>query len=79
MVDIETHERLQVNTEGDAGPYLMIPLEQLPDVRRVLTEHNISHTVVEDAIKLDDKPVIAILDFGRTADAAQIQAVLDAA
>jgi hypothetical protein len=79
MIDIETHERLLVNTEGDAGPYLMVPLDQLPDVRRVLEQKRIPHTIVEDAIGIDDMPVIAIVDFGRTADPVTIQAALDAA
>jgi len=79
MLDIETRERLQISTDGDAGPYLLVPLDQLPDVGRVLQQHHIAYAVVEDAIELDDRPVIAIIDFGRTADAARIQAAMDAA
>jgi hypothetical protein len=79
MIDIETRTPLRVSTEGDAGPYLMLPLDQLPDVQRVLAENDIAHTVEDDAIQLDDKPVIAIIDFGVDADVARIQSVLDAA
>jgi hypothetical protein len=79
MIDIETRTPLRVSTDGDAGPYLMLPLDQLPDVRRVLSENGIRYAVEEDAIQLDDKPFIAIIDFGIDADVARIQSVLDAA
>ncbi len=79
MTDIETRTPLTVKTEGDAGPYLMVPLEQLPEVRRVLQQNGIKHTVAPEAVRLAGKPVIAIIDFGRRADAARIQAALDAA
>ncbi|MGA2440341.1 MAG: hypothetical protein ABSH08_05255 [Tepidisphaeraceae bacterium] len=79
MEDSETHEQLKVNTEGDAGPYLMVPLEQLDAVRRVLQQNGIAYVVAEDAIELDDRPAIAIVDFGIGADTARIQAVLNAA
>jgi hypothetical protein len=78
MIDSETHKQLKVNMEGDAGPYLMVPLEQLPDVRRVLQENGIGHSVEPDAIGLDGKPVIAVINFGRRANVARIQEVLDA-
>lgn len=79
MIDVETHKPVRVSTDGDAGPYLMVPLEQLADVRRALREHEIVHFVAEDAIELDGRPVIAIIDFARNADANLIQSALDAA
>ncbi|MGD0767417.1 MAG: hypothetical protein ABSB42_04250 [Tepidisphaeraceae bacterium] len=79
MTDIETKRRLTVNTEGNAGPYLMVPLDQLPEVRNVLQQNGIGHVVAPDAIGLNGRPVIAIIDFGRSADVGRIQAVLDAA
>jgi hypothetical protein len=79
MIDIETRQPVKVNTEGDAGPYLMVPLDQLNEVRLILQERGIAHIVAEDAIQLDGKPMIAIVDFGRRANAVDIQAALDAA
>ena len=79
MIDVELNQPLQVNTEGTAGPYLMVPLTQLPDVRAVLDANQLRYTVSQDAISLDERPVIAIVDFGIGADVAQIQAILDAA
>ena len=79
MIDIETQKPISVHVEGDAGPYLMVPLPQLHDVQRVLEMHEIAFTVSRDAIQLDGKPFIAIIDFDRATDTARIQAVLDAA
>jgi DhnA family fructose-bisphosphate aldolase class Ia len=79
MIDRETLEQLAVSTDGDAGPYLMVPLEQLPEVRTLLQGHAIPHVVDEDAIQLDGKAVIAVINFGRAADPAQIQKLLDEA
>jgi hypothetical protein len=79
MIDIETQAPLKINTDGDAGPYLMVPLNQLPEVRRVLEHNGIKHVIEDDAIQWDDKPVIAIVDFDYRADVAKIQAALDAA
>jgi len=79
MIDIETRQPLKIITEGEAGAYLMVPLDQLADVRRILEERGIAHVVAEDAIQLDDKPTIAIIEFGRGTSPAVIQAALDAA
>jgi hypothetical protein len=57
----------------------MVPLNQLPDVRRVLERNGIKHVVEDDAIQWDDKPVIAVIDFDYHADVAKIQEALDAA
>jgi hypothetical protein len=77
MIDQETQERLQINTDGDAGPYLMVPLEQIPTIRALLQRHGIIHTVDDDAIQLDGRPVIAVVNFGRGSDAARLQRLLD--
>lgn len=78
MLDIETKQPLRVSTDGDAGPYLMFPLDQLEAVRRVLDDRGIAYTVSEDAIQLDDSPAIVIVDFRRSAEVAEIQEALDA-
>jgi len=79
MVDIELHRPVKVHRQNDAGPSITIPLEQLPDIRRVLERNGIAYTISPDAIKLDEsKPFIAIVNFGRNVDPDQVQAALDA-
>ena len=38
MADTRTHNRLYVSTDGNAGPYIMVPVEQLPEVQSILGE-----------------------------------------
>jgi hypothetical protein len=78
MNDIELHQPLRVKTEGTAGPYLMLPVLQLNEVERILTEAGVSYSVSRDAIRTDGHEAVALVDFGRRADASSIQAVLDA-
>lgn len=77
MTDITTNRPLQVSTDGTAGPYLMVPLDQLKAVRTILNDHQIVHWADEGAFSLDNEPYIAVVNFGRSGDAKQIQAILD--
>ena len=79
MTDVETQDRLKISTGGDAGPYLMLPLQQLEDVLRLLKTHNVTFSVEDDAMQLDGRPAIAIVNFGRDTDPGQLQQLLDAA
>ncbi len=77
MIDALTQNRLRVSTDGIAGPYLMLPLGQLPRIRELLDRHAIRYWVDSHAISLDGKPAIVVINFGRTGDASQIQTFLD--
>jgi hypothetical protein len=72
-----TTKPLYVANDGTAGPYIMVPLSQLSDLRDLLEKHRVRYFVEEDAISLDGAPEIAIVDLGHGADAAAIQAILD--
>lgn len=77
MTDAITQKPLRVSTEGTAGPYLMVPVSQLDEVRRLLDSRHIRYWVEENAISLDGAPETAVINFGREGDAAAVQAVLD--
>ena len=77
MIDIELHSRLVVRSEGDAGPYLMVPVQQLAAVEAVFAAARIPFSTSRDALQMDGHDAIAVVDFGRRADAAHVQAVLD--
>ena len=79
MRDSETGERIVVHNEGDAGPYILFPLDQLDDVRAVLDAAGLNYAVAEDAVAVGGEPLIATIDFGRRADPKPIQQILDAA
>ncbi len=79
MNDSTTHARVAVSTDGDAGPYIMVPLDQLDAVAEMLKTGGIAFWVDADAISLNGKPAIAVINFGRGTDAQQVQGLLDAA
>ena len=79
MIDEMTRDSLRVTTDGIGGPYLMVPVTQLDAVRAVLDRHAVDYWVDSDAISLDDEPATTVIHFGRSGDAARIQAILDEA
>ena len=78
MIDEMTEDRLRVSTDGVAGPYLMVPCPA-GQVREQLNQHAIRYWVDADAISLDGKSAIAVINFGRAGDATRIQTILDEA
>ncbi len=77
MIQIDTNRRLQVSTDGDAGPYLMIPVAQLDELKSVLDRNHVHYLVDPEAITLDGEPEIAIVNLGRHGNAARVQQILD--
>jgi hypothetical protein len=77
MVDTRTRERLRVSTDGNAGPYIMVPVDQLDETRSLLDASNVGYWVDEQAISLDGKPEITVINLGRGGDVARIQRLLD--
>ena len=79
MIDEMTKRPLRISTDGVAGPYLMVLVDQLETVRTVLDRDAVRYWVDADAISLDGKPAVTVVNFGRSGDAGQIQAILDRA
>ncbi|REJ75209.1 MAG: hypothetical protein DWQ34_27265 [Planctomycetota bacterium] len=79
MIDVSTSKSLEVSTDGDAGPYIMVPVKQIDDVRSLLDDNNIPYWVDEDAISLDGKPEVTVVNLGRGSDPASVQKILDSA
>jgi hypothetical protein len=79
MTDAATHKPLRVSTDGTAGPFIMVPLNQLDQVRQLLDRHRIRYWVEENAISLDGGPYITVINLGREGNAVAVQALLDGA
>ena len=79
MIDVETQERLTVHTEGNAGPYIMVSVNQLQVVEEILEKDNIPYWTDDDAISVDGKPEVAIINIGAGVDGTRVQGILDAA
>lgn len=77
MTDAVTKKPLHVSTDGTAGPYIMVPVSQLTELREILDGQRICYAVEEDAISLDGAPEVAVVDLGHGADVRAVQAALD--
>lgn len=77
MTDATTQQRLRVSTDGTAGPYMMVPVSQLEEVKTLLNRHRLYFWVDENAISLNGTPEIAVINLGRGANAAAVQNILD--
>ena len=79
MTDSQAREKIRVSTDGTAGPYIMVPLEQLKRVRDLLDKNQVPYWVESDAVSVDGKPAIAFINLGASADANEVQALLNSA
>jgi len=79
MIDASTKKPLHVSTDGDAGPYIMVPVQQIDDIRALLDANDIRYWVDEFGISLDGKPAVTVVNLGEGTDAAMVQNLLDSA
>jgi hypothetical protein len=77
MTDAATKKPFRVSTDKVVGPYLMVPVNQLTQVRSLLDRHGINYWLNESAVSLDGRTFIAVVNFGRAGDANRVQAILD--
>lgn len=77
MTDAATKKRLRVSTDGTAGPYIMVPVSQLDEVRQLLDSGQVGYWVEENAISLDGAPEIAVINLRPDGNALAVQALLD--
>jgi hypothetical protein len=79
MIDATTQVPLEVSTDGEGGPYIIVPLKQVDDVRELLDANSISYWVDDIAISIDGKPEVTVVNLGHGSEAAQVQEILDKA
>jgi hypothetical protein len=79
MIDSQTRRKLRVSIDGTAGPYIMVPVDQLSEVQELLDQNEIKHWAESDAISLDGGPAVAVINLGHDGDAAKVQSILDSA
>ena len=77
MTDATTQQRLQVSIDGTAGPYIMVPVSQLYEVKQLLDSKRVRYWVEENAISWEGAPYVAVINLGREGDADAVQAILD--
>ena len=77
MIDVSTKKSLSVSTGGDSGPYIMVPVRQIDDVRALLDANNLSYWVDEYAISLNGQPEVTVVNLGHGSNAVDVQRILD--
>ena len=77
MNNQSTGKRLLVSKDGTTGPYIMVPVPQLDDVRALLDRNEIGYWVDSAAISINEEPAIAVINLGRNVDPRHVQTLLD--
>ncbi len=77
MKDVATNQPLRVSTDGTVGPYLMVSVPQLNQVRSLLERAGVRFWLDESAVSLDGHTFIAVVNLGRGGDALHVQTILD--
>lgn len=78
MTDTTARRPIRVSTDGATGPYIMVPVELLEKVRKLLVEKDIPHWVDHNAISVDGRPAVTVINLGRSANSRRVQDLLDA-
>jgi hypothetical protein len=79
MIDMHTHRPIRVSTDGTSGPYLMVPADQVEQVRKVLEANSIPCWVEHYAISVDGRPAMVVINIATKNDPRHVQAILDSA
>jgi hypothetical protein len=77
MIDSFTKKPIKVSDDGDSGPYIMVQLDQLDQVKKLLDDADIRYTVDEDAISFNGQPYTAVVNLGHHVDVLAVQKLLD--
>ncbi len=76
MIDKTTGKRIEVKTDGNAGPYIIMPESQASKVRDLLKTKGVCFTENPNSIR-GENGNDTIFDFGNGADVDKIQSILD--
>jgi len=76
MLDDYKKQPFTVSTDGDAGPYLMVPPAQVEAVQLAFSKHKVSHAIEYDVSQNAGTGVLTVFNFGNSADVARIERIL---
>ena len=68
---------LVVSTDGTAGPYIIVTADQLGPVLQTLRDQSIPLHVDDEAVMLDGRPALMVIDLDNDSDVGRVQAILD--
>ena len=77
MIDTSTKTPLRVWPGGTAGPYIIVPMTQLDELRQVLDKHGLRYWVDEFSIELNGAPATTFVNMKRGVEVTSLQMILD--
>lgn len=77
MIDKATGKPMQVLKSKRGAPYLMIPLEQVEDVKKALDRGQFRYWVDEISVSIEGMLPVTFVSFGKPTDPNVVQAALD--
>ncbi len=77
MLDHFTGEDVDVRFDGQCRAYIMIEPARIADIEQALRENDIPYSIGDSTDPEKGTPEAAVIDFGRNADVALIQSVID--
>ena len=77
MWDHFNGDKVDVRTDAECGPYIMIEPAEIARVEELLRRNGIHFTVEDGTNACVGTPEAAVIEFGNGADVKKIQRVLD--
>lgn len=77
MTDPTTKRRIKVWPAPEVGPWVIVPVSLLPQVRSLLDSNQIRYTLSELVISVDGNPPTRKINLARGTEPDAVQRVLD--
>ncbi|MBM79908.1 MAG: hypothetical protein CMJ78_04860 [Planctomycetaceae bacterium] len=72
-------KQLSVSRDGTAGPYIIVPVDQLEDLVSLLDQNSVNYWVDEVAVSYDGKPYTSVINLDHDTDCEKVRKILDSA
>ena len=79
MLNLHTKEPLKIVEQPYDWAHIRLPLDQVPEVRKLFDEHQVNYWLETFAYANGNEPFIARISFSRKENVARVQQLLDAA
>ena len=79
MIDQTPECKLRVTSGGDAGPYIMLPVQEVERVRKLLDTINTRYWVDESSVSLNGQPPVTVINLAPGTNEDAVQRLLDSA
>jgi len=79
MIDPPPESKLRVTSGGDAGPYIMLPVQEVERVRKLLDSIDTHYWVDESSVSLDGNPPVTVINLAPETNEEVVQRLLDSA